>query len=359
MAQKAAAAVGLGSAAYVAFKSVAELLRASEQLHTGLDKRNRREPPGEGAHGHLFGRRYFLNKDGLYIRFRRWQPAAPNGHVVILAHGLGEHSGRYEGVAAAFNGAGFTVYALDHQGHGGSEGDRLHVGIDGVWEFVDDVIRLRNEIAAPQEGAVAGKKYFLLGHSMGGLISILTAMKAPELWDGFVFSAPAIFPDPKVATPMNKFLAAKLSRMLPKFELEKLDTMGLARSETVVMQYKLDPLNNHRGLTVRIGASLLAGMDHVETHKKTFSSPFLIQHGTADPLCLPEGTHSFFDAVASEDKTKSMYDGWYHEIYNEVEEDCDVKLDPNTGVVSNKALREAVAWISSRAGAPLNVQSRL
>lgn len=357
MARMAGSAVCIGSAAYLGFKTIAGLSHASEQLHSGLDKRNRRQPPGEGAHGHLFGKRYFLNKDGLYIHFRCWEPAVPNGHVVVIVHGVGEHIGRYDGVAAALNSAGFLVYGSDHQGHGGSEGDRLHAG--SIWDYVDDVIRLRTELAAPCDGAPPGQKVFILGHSMGGLISILSVMKSPELWDGCVFSAPAIIPDPAVATPMMKFLAAKLGSALPKIELDKLDTMGVARSETVVMQYKLDPLNNHRGLTTRIAANLLAGMDYAQNNMHKFFKPFLILHGTGDVLCMLDGSRKFAEVAASEDKTKIEYDGWYHELFNEVEDDCKLESDPQTGITTNLAVRDTVAWFVTHAGEPVRPQSRL
>lgn len=322
---------------------MAHIVSQTHSGHEGGEKRDRRAPPNEGSHGHIFTARYFQNKDGLYIHYKKWTAGTPNGHVVVISHGLGEHCARYEHVAAALCDAGFTVFALDHQGHGASDGDRIFVGDGAIWDFVDDVIQLTQQVAAPQG------KAFLMGHSMGGLIAICAGLKAPELFSGFVLSGPAILADPKVATPVNKFLAKSLSSVVPKLELDKLDTFGLARSETVVMQYKLDPLNNHRGMTVRIGATILGGMDIVQERKGSFKQPFLMQIGTCDPLVMPDGGRDFFASAASADKQKLEYEGWFHEIYNECEEDCELQVS-EAGVTTNRAVRDAVSWLKERAG---------
>jgi alpha-beta hydrolase superfamily lysophospholipase len=112
---------------------------------------------------------YFLNKDGLYIHFRRWipqgniHPLPPKG-IVVLVHGLGEHCARYDHVARALNALGFVVYGLDHQGHGRSEGDRLH--LNTFQDYVDDVMGLVS--IAKSENPLIAKKTYILGHSMGG-----------------------------------------------------------------------------------------------------------------------------------------------------------------------------------------------
>lgn len=112
---------------------------------------------------------YFLNKDGLYIHFRRWIPHAnihplPPKGIVVIIHGLGEHCARYDHLARALNTAGFVVYGLDHQGHGRSEGDRLH--LKQFDDFVDDVMGLVR--IAKTENPLIANKTFMMAHSMGG-----------------------------------------------------------------------------------------------------------------------------------------------------------------------------------------------
>ena len=143
-------------------------------------------------------------------------------------------------------------------------------------------------------------------------------------------------------------LAKMLSGCCPKIELDELDTTGTSRSKTNVAQYDLDPLNVHQGMTARLGHALLTSMADVRKNMNTFSQPFLIQQGTADKLCQPQGADKFMEAAISKDKKQIMYEGWYHEIYNEVEEDCKVQTDAKTGVTSNLAVRDVVAWLSER-----------
>jgi hypothetical protein len=112
---------------------------------------------------------YFLSQDGLYIHFRRWVPLAnihplPPRGICVIVHGMGEYCARYESVARALNAAGFIVYALDHQGHGRSEGDRLHV--KKFEDYIEDVMLVVK--LAKRENPLIASKTFMIAHSMGG-----------------------------------------------------------------------------------------------------------------------------------------------------------------------------------------------
>jgi alpha-beta hydrolase superfamily lysophospholipase len=104
----------------------------------------------------------FQTDDGLSI-FYRHRPAANEAARLVLAHGLGEHSGRYAHVIDSMAGAGISVWAMDHRGHGRSEGRRGHV--DAIDQYLNDLKQFvsiaRNDMPQPM-------KCFLLGHSMGG-----------------------------------------------------------------------------------------------------------------------------------------------------------------------------------------------
>src|SRR5438132_5426123 len=124
---------------------------------------------------------------GLDLYVRRWQdPSVGHRWTFVVAHGLGEHSGRYAKFALWFSAQGARVYAIDHRGHGRSGGPRGHT--DSMDAFVADldllVTRARTEAGG---GAVV-----LIGHSMGGLIAIAYAMAHPDRIDRAVFSAPVL-----------------------------------------------------------------------------------------------------------------------------------------------------------------------
>jgi hypothetical protein len=118
--------------AYTAFRILRSVRLVTREEHT-------LEPLSNSRNRTPFGAQYFRNASGLFIFWRRWLPVSPRG-CVILVHGFGEHSGRYEHVAAALTEVGWAVYACDHQGHGASEGDRAYT--KRFDDFADDVLQV-------------------------------------------------------------------------------------------------------------------------------------------------------------------------------------------------------------------------
>ncbi|MDO9514683.1 MAG: alpha/beta fold hydrolase, partial [Syntrophales bacterium] len=128
----------------------------------------------------------FKGVDGLSIFYRKYQADAEKARVVI-AHGLGEHSGRYDNVVRRLLPKGFSIWAPDHRGHGQSGGPRGHVF--SFYQYVDD---LHSMIALSRDTLAEGAKIFLLGHSLGGLIALRFAARFPEVIDGVIISSPAL-----------------------------------------------------------------------------------------------------------------------------------------------------------------------
>lgn len=248
--------------------------------------------------------------DGL--RYRHWEPASTPRATVVLVHGLGEHSGRYEALATHFAERGIAVVAPDHIGHGESPGTRVFV--QRFDDYLQGVRQCRDWIdkTYPQVPC------FILGHSMGGLITGLLLLEDQALYRGALFSGPAFAAgDPPGVLLM--LIARLVARLAPRTGLMALDATGVSRDPAVVAAYQADPLVNHGKVTAGLAVAIFAAMDTVLDRAGEISLPVLIMHGAADTMAAPEGARRFADAINSADKTLKILPGLYHEIFNEPE----------------------------------------
>ncbi len=274
---------------------------------------------------HTEGR--FPGAAGGEIYWQAWLPDAPSA-VVLLCHGYGEHSGRYAHVAARLNDAAYAVYAVDHRGHGKSDGTPGNV--DSFGQVRADVARLR-ELAGQRHPHVP---FFLLGHSLGGLIALDYVIDGGEDGlAGLLLSGAAV--DPSVGTPLEKAIAPILSRLLPNLPVSFLDPNTVSRDPAVVAAYVSDPLNYHGKVRARSGAESLAAISRVQRALPTLTLPTLVMHGTEDRLAAPAGSQMVIDKIGTEDLTVRFYDGLFHEIFNEPEQAT--------------VLDDVVAWLDKHA----------
>lgn len=246
------------------------------------------------------------------IFYQAWVPENPVATVIIV-HGYAEHSGRYAHVASALNEGGYAVWALDHRGHGRSEGPRANV--EHFEHFVADLaefVRLVRE----QSGA---RPLFLLGHSMGGLISTLYAFDHQHQLTGLVLSGPAFKLDEGVS-PLLVGLSGVISAIAPKAKVTPFDASAVSRDPKVVAAYLADPLNYKGGVQARMGREMLMNARTVQGRVATLTLPVLVVQGESDRLVSPKGTYAAFEAFGSADKTLHKYAEAFHEVLNEPEQ---------------------------------------
>ena len=255
---------------------------------------------------------HFMNHLDQKIFFQSWLPEEDPVAAILIIHGLGEHSGRYMNVVNHFVPLGYAVYALDHPGHGKSEGTRVY--IDQFDDFIQTVEILFYKIQKEQ----SGKKIVVLGHSMGGLIATHFIGKYQGQIAAGVLSGPAVkIPDntPGIVVAMGKIL----SKLLPKAGVIDLDVEGISRDPKVVEAYQKDPLVNHGKTTARLGAELLSAMEKVPEIAANIKIPIIILQGSADRLVNPKGAQMLYDLIPHDDKVLKIFDGYYHEVFNEPE----------------------------------------
>lgn len=274
------------------------------------------------------------HKDGTFksvhdanIYYQYWLPEGEPKAVLLIAHGLGEHSGRYMNVVNHFVLPGFAVYALDHFGHGKSDGTRKYVN---RFKDYNDTLKVYFDMIRKWH---PDQHIFLVGHSMGGLIAALHLLDYQADLKAAVLSGPAVKVPDNISAAII-FIGKILSTLMPKIGLIDLDAEGVSRDPSVVQAYINDPLVYTGKTTARLAAEILKAMQRIKADAAKITLPILILQGGADKLVDPDGAQMLFAAVGSDDKTLKVYDGLYHEVFNEPEHD--------------QVLRDVETWLEAR-----------
>lgn len=282
----------------------------------------------------------FRGRRRLQIFWQAWFPDGESRATVVIAHGLGEHGGRYQHVAAELVGKGMTVYAIDHRGHGRSGGPRAF--LDRWRNAVADLDQLV-ELARRKS---AGRPLFLLGHSMGGALSLAYTSMHQDKLQGLLLSGPAVALDgaPPMIGPIAKFL----SLVAPRLGLFGIDPSLVSRDPAAAGAYAADPLNCHGKVPARTLAELVRLVEFLPGALPRIRLPLLIMHGTDDKLAGVEGSEGVIDSVASADKTLLLYEGLYHEVFNEFPADRMKVLADMSGWLDRRIVKKPVRAV--RAG---------
>jgi len=249
--------------------------------------------------------------DGFY--YRSWLAEKPKA-AILLIHGLGEHCQRYDHLGAALTKQGYSLYSMDLPGHGKSPGPRGHV--DDFSVFQDTTLSLFNSV---QTQAPEIPK-FIIGHSMGGLIVSRFLLEHQALFSGALLSGPAI-QSPQEPPAWQVSLIRLIAKITPKAKMLGLDASGVSRDPVVVEKYMADPLISKEKLTAKFLVEMTDTMETVKQRASEITLPILLMHGSADSMTAPEGTRLLHDSCASLDKKMTLYDGLYHEIFNEPEQE--------------------------------------
>ena len=255
---------------------------------------------GEAKIKHQEG--FFKGAGDVSIYHQSWLPEGEPKAVLIIVHGLAEHSGRYVNAVNHFVALGYAVYGIDHQGHGQSDGTRVYV--DRFDDFIDPLKRYFDLV----RGWQPNRPIFLIGHSMGGLISAAYLLEYQAELKGVVLSAPSIKVPDNISS-RTIFIAKVLSTLVPKFPLVRLKVDGVSRDPNVVQAYVSDPLVHVGKVTARLGAELLKTMQRVTAEAFKISLPILILQGAQDRLVKPAGAQMLHATIGSTDKEIKVYLG--------------------------------------------------
>jgi alpha-beta hydrolase superfamily lysophospholipase len=250
--------------------------------------------------------------DGLTLATKTWLPDGDMKAMVPFCHGGGEHSGRYQHVGEAFAAAGYGLHMADLRGHGKSPGKRGHMM---AWE------EYRSDMQAIMEEArkiAPDAKHFLAGHSLGGLITLSVAEDDPPGYQGVFTTAP--FLAMAWSPPAWKLsLGRTLANVMPGLTLSTgLPLEVLTHDITFVDAYKADPLV-HGMVSTRASTEIFKAQDYIMDKAHQVKLPLLILHGAQDSIASPVASQTFYDRAGSTDKTRIIYEDFYHEVCNELE----------------------------------------
>lgn len=260
----------------------------------------------------------FTTADNFTLFERTWNCENPKG-VVLITHGVAEHSGRYDHVAQSLVEGGFSVVGFDLRGHGKSSGKRNY--IKSFQDHLNDL----GEVLARTKDTFSELPVFLFGHSMGGgIVTLFAIQRNPDI-RGILLSGPSVKVSDDIS-PLLQKVSGIISAILPKLPVITLESADISKDPQVVEAYDNDPLNYRGGILARTGAEILNATKQITSQASTISLPILIMHGTSDKLADVSGSEMFYEKVSSSDKTLKLYDGLYHEILNEPEQD-QVKTD--------------------------------
>jgi acylglycerol lipase len=254
----------------------------------------------------------YLAADRTEIYQQSWQPVdLPIRAIIAIVHGYAEHSDRYIHVAKNLVEQGFAVHSFDLQGHGKSGGDRCYV--DAFSDYLTDLDRFLTEIRQQHPE----QELFLLGHSLGGAISLRYILDYQPDISGLILSAPFLgsraedFPAPVVA------FIRLLSQFLPKLPSIRVDSSQISSDPAIVQAYRTDPSVTTAKMPLRTLAEIFGNIHQIKQRQKSIALPILIMHGTADGLAHVSHSERLYAEISSVDRTLKLYPGLYHEIFNE------------------------------------------
>ena len=265
--------------------------------------------------------------DGCSLFSQSWRPTGDPRGVVVLVHGLGEHSDRYPHLRDALLEAGYILATCDLRGHGRSGGRRGH--IDSFDQYRTDLA-----LALAHFGALApGKPVFLYGHSLGSVIALDYMLSGGDGLTGCVLSGAALDAS-QVAPAWQVAILKGLSRIWPTFSLKvALPGASLSRDPGVCSAYDADPLV-HWTRSARLATEGLAAVGRVRARATLMGTPALFSHGGQDPIVPVGAARAFDEAIPAPDKTMHVYPEGLHECHNDLDYE--------------HVMADVVAWLEER-----------
>lgn len=252
----------------------------------------------------------WITKDGKKLFARSWIPEKESKAVILLVHGLGEHTGRYSTWAKLFNESGYSFLCFDQRGHGNSEGKRGHISsINLFLEDIDLLIKKSDEL-------FPGQKKILYGHSMGGNLVLNYIIRYNTPISALIVSSPwlKLYKEPSGAL---LFFAKAMKHILPSLTLANgLSSDQMTHDPEINKNYSPDPLNHDRISLKMFDELYNSGLYALENAFK-INYPLLLMHGSADTITSAKASENYLLNTSRKNHFK-LWEDQYHELHNEL-----------------------------------------
>lgn len=254
----------------------------------------------------------WLNGNAGRLFVRHWPAAGQPTASLVICHGFNAHSGHYARAAEVFAQRGIAVTALDLRGRGQSDGERFYV------ESINDYVADLSKAVDLAQSLNANLPIYLLGHSAGGVTAVTYTLDHQDRIAGLIsesFAFRVFAPDIALA------LLKGVSHIAPHIHAVRLKMADFSRDPAWVAHLEADPLVEDEVQPIQTMAALARAEERLAREFDRITLPVLVLHGTADKATKPEGSQAFYDAAGSSDRTLKLYDGFFHDLLNDVDRD--------------------------------------
>ncbi|CAL5440625.1 unnamed protein product [Camellia sinensis] len=276
-----------------------------------------------------------VKRNALFCR--SWFPVTGQlKGIMVIIHGLNEHSGRYAHFARQLTSCNFGVYAMDwiacpktdelFNDDDIQQSTSMMIGSDGLHGYVpslDHVVADTGAFLEKIKSEYPGIPCFLFGHSTGGAV-VLKAASYPQIeqmLEGIILTSPALRVKP--AHPLVGAVAPLFSMVVPKYQFKGANKRGIpvSRDPAALLAKYSDPLVYTGPMRVRTGHEILRISSYLLRNFKSVTIPFFVLHGTADKVTDPLASQDLYNRAASEFKDIKLYEGFLHDLLFEPEHD--------------------------------------
>lgn len=276
----------------------------------------------------LFKRSHFQSTGNRKLAMYSKESVVPDSRKAILViHGYAEYIDRYRSLIDRLSKEGYHVFAIDHYGHGRSDGTKGL--IRNMNHLLDDISEWFDSLKAQNKDF----QWYVFGHSMGGGIALELTLRHQDSVQALVLSG-ALIKLPDTFSEWVKVLVRFIARIVPSIPIVPVDLDLLSRDPDVVRIYKEDPLVYSEKARARTAVEIERLSLFIQSKLDQLSVPVWIGHGSLDRVTDPQGSRMLHQKATSQDKTLKIYHGLFHELLNE----------PEGQVV----MHDIIQWLSKR-----------